>query len=130
MAVPAQKFETSSAACDFDAGLARGPAIDLVHLARQTMGDEALQLELLGLFDKQAGLAIARLGEECGAGPAQWRADLAHTLKGSARAVGARRVAAGAEAYEIAVRDGRPDLEELAVAVAEARRVIAELLGR
>ncbi len=57
--------------------------VDLVHLARQTLGDRALEREVLGLFLVQARALYAQLesvSEET------LRHDLAHTLKGSARA--------------------------------------------
>ena len=74
------------------------PAIDLVHLARQTFGDIALEAELLAMFDAQAAKIAARLRhDELGA---RALADLAHQLKGSALAVGAHRVALSAEAVE------------------------------
>jgi HPt (histidine-containing phosphotransfer) domain-containing protein len=72
--------------------------LDLVHLARQTLGDRALEREILALFRIQAQ-AICRQLAEAAEGQ---RADLAHTLKGSARAVGAWQVAERAEACEIA----------------------------
>ena len=72
--------------------------IDLVHLARQTLGDRALEQEILSLYVKQARSLLARI-EQCGCG--RDRSDLAHTLKGSSRAVGAWQVAQAAEAVEI-----------------------------
>jgi HPt (histidine-containing phosphotransfer) domain-containing protein len=71
--------------------------IDLVHLARQTLGDRALEREILDLFATQVRAVLARLEA---AAVADARLDLAHTLKGSARAVGAWKVAAEAEACE------------------------------
>ena len=71
--------------------------VDLVHLARQTLGDRALEREVLGLFEVQAKAIIAQLFE---VGDENLRHDLAHTLKGSARAVGAWKVAEAAEACE------------------------------
>jgi HPt (histidine-containing phosphotransfer) domain-containing protein len=109
--------------------------IDLVHLARQTMGDRALEVELLALFDRQAGQIAARLAT-LNAGPVEarpgenWRADLAHKLKGSARAVGAHAVATAADNYEHCARAGvlRPsDAEQLVAAVAEARAALRDL---
>ncbi len=101
--------------------------IDLVHLARQTMGDRELEKELLALFDRQAAqiadqLATAESGAES--------ANLAHKLKGSARAIGAAAVAAAAENYEHGARAGllRPaDAERVVAAVVEARAFITEL---
>lgn len=72
--------------------------IDLVHLARTTMGDRSLEREVLQLFDRQSTLLIARMRSAAPAGVAT----LAHTLKGSARGIGAWRVARAAEALELA----------------------------
>lgn len=74
-----------------------GPPIDRAHLARYTFGSLPLELEVLGLFAEQApktvdDLTTASTGKE-------WR-DAAHTLKGSARAVGAWRLAECAERAE------------------------------
>jgi HPt (histidine-containing phosphotransfer) domain-containing protein len=103
--------------------------IDLVHLARMTLGDRSLEREVLQLFERQTAMLVARVreGSRCAAGA------LAHTLKGSARGVGAGRVACAAEAVELAsVSGGDGDLksavERLAAAADEARAVIAELL--
>ena len=68
-----------------------GP-IDIEHLKRMTLGDASLEREVLAMFSAQAvGLigALATLPADAGA--------LAHTLKGSARAIGAFRVADAAE---------------------------------
>src|SRR5437588_8394462 len=67
--------------------------IDLVHLARTTLGDRALEREVLQLFDRQSSMLIARMRT---AAPAAV-ATLAHTLKGSARGIGAWRVARAAD---------------------------------
>ena len=105
--------------------------IDLVHLARQTFGERDLESELLRLFDRQSRQIVERLT----VGPvaeARWRAELAHTLKGSARAVGAFAVAAAAEAYELDARAGADltrALSALAGAVEAAHAAIADLLA-
>jgi HPt (histidine-containing phosphotransfer) domain-containing protein len=110
----------------------QAPIIDLVHLSRQTRGDGALENELLRLFANQAQQILLRIEEERLPGDGHWRADLAHRLKGSARAIGAFPLGAAAEAYEDAVREDRAELDEaaqrLAEAVEQARRVIAQLL--
>lgn len=59
--------------------------IDMAHLARQTMGDRALEQEVLYLFVRQAQSARLLIAK---ATPDE-RYRLAHTLKGSARSVGA-----------------------------------------
>ena len=60
--------------------------LDLVHLAKYTFGDRGLECELLGLFRSQAGIYVNRL--ETAANTKEW-ADAAHSLKGSARGLGA-----------------------------------------
>ena len=77
--------------------------IDLVHLSRQTLGDRALEVELLALFERQAAQIMERLNDCAKDSDRRWRRDLAHTLKGSARAIGANRVAAAAHTYEEAL---------------------------
>jgi HPt (histidine-containing phosphotransfer) domain-containing protein len=101
--------------------------IDLVHLSRMTLGDRGLEREVLALFDRQATVMVSRMRS---ASPGSVTT-VAHTLKGSARGVGAWRVAAAAEAVELAA-SGEGDLSaaitRLAAMAEEARAVIAELL--
>lgn len=113
---------------------AAAPVLDLVHLSRQTFGDHALETELLTLFDRQAAQFAARLAESPHPGDGRSRADLAHTLKGSARAVGAVAIGAAAEAYEDALRAGAPGAdalcEKLIGAIETGRAAIASLFER
>jgi HPt (histidine-containing phosphotransfer) domain-containing protein len=103
----------------------RQNAIDVSHLASMTLGERTLAHQVLELFDRQAELLLARMRE----GPPGGLAGLAHTLCGSARGIGAFRVAAAAEAIErAAVLQTPPDLSELVASVAEARRAIATLI--
>ena len=99
--------------------------IDLVHLARTTLGDRSLEREVLQLFDRQAALLIARMRSATPDGVVI----IAHTMKGSARGIGAWRVARAAEAVELAGSAEVGDaLERLAATADEARAVIADLL--
>jgi HPt (histidine-containing phosphotransfer) domain-containing protein len=100
--------------------------IDLVHLARTTMGDRSLEREVLQLFDRQATLLVGRMRT---AAPDSIGM-LAHTMKGSARGIGAWRVARAAEALEAACGSSEAGeaLEGLSAAADEARAVIADLL--
>lgn len=102
--------------------------LDRAHLAAQTFEDADLAREVLGLFRDQ----MRRLPPMVRAGDgAQARIDAAHTLKGSARGVGAVRVAACAEACEADLRAGRdpaPALEALERALAETQAAIAAYL--
>src|SRR5271167_1222011 len=89
------------------------PAIDLVHLARQTDGDAALEAELLALFDRQSANLLAQLAVD-GAARADRadRADIAHKLRGSALAVGAGRVASAAQTLETLLNSDRMSSQE------------------
>ena len=103
------------------------PAIDMEHLSHMTLGERGLEIEVLRLFERQAELLLARMRE---VGP-EGVATLAHTLSGSAKGIGAWRVAAAAEATECAVKQSAPldpAMAGLAASVDEARRAIAGLL--
>jgi HPt (histidine-containing phosphotransfer) domain-containing protein len=104
-----------------------GP-IDLGHLRRMTLGDAGLEREVLAMFSAQAVRLIATLASL----PADAGA-LAHTLKGSARAIGAFGVAEAAESVEAAIRNGGDPAEglaELKDAVAQARMAVDAILRR
>jgi HPt (histidine-containing phosphotransfer) domain-containing protein len=102
--------------------------IDIEHLGRMTLGDVILEHEVLAMFSAQAvGLIghLAILPADAGA--------LAHTLKGSARAIGAFQVADAAERLETAIRNGDDPAQALAGlngAVAQARMAIDAILRR
>src|ERR1700716_3470702 len=104
-----------------------GP-IDIEHLQRMTLGDASLEREVLAMFSAQAVSLIgtlATLPADAGA--------LAHTLKGSARAIGAFAVADAAGHLEAALQNGddsTQSLAELSDAVAQARTAIDAILRR
>lgn len=102
--------------------------IDLVHLARQTLGDRGLEQEILSLYLKQARSLLAKIEETA---CLRDRCDFAHTLKGSSRAVGAWQVATAAEALEIVPPDhaseARRAIEALRTCVTAACDTIADL---
>ena len=97
-------------------------AIDRAHLKAMTMGDETLAREVLALFDRQGAMMMKRLP----GADAKAKAEMAHALKGSARGIGAWRVADAATLVEIA--GDAIALKELDEAVAEARTEIALVL--
>ena len=80
--------------------------VDLVHLTRQCFGDKRLETELLRLFMRQARQIQGGLEAEVGDDSVSClpASDLLHTLVGSARVVGAHRVASLAERYEASLR--------------------------
>ena len=98
-----------------------GP-IDAEHLAQMTFGDRGLEREVLEIFRRQAAIMLSRIGgvEPRAAGAA------VHTLKGSARGIGAWRVARAAERLEHACgeADRAASLAELQAATLEARAAI------
>jgi HPt (histidine-containing phosphotransfer) domain-containing protein len=104
-----------------------GP-IDIAHLRRMTLGDASLEHEVLAMFSAQAiGLvgALATMPSDAGM--------LTHTLKGSARAIGAFGVADAAGCLEAVIQSGgdpAPALAELSDAVAQARMAIDAILRR
>jgi len=71
--------------------------IDLVHLAKYTLGDSALEAEILGMFAHQSQVYFGQL--EKASTVKEWHA-AAHTLKGSAKTVGACHIADLAESAE------------------------------
>lgn len=109
----------------------RPEILDLEHLSRQTMGDEAVQREVAGLFMDQTAKVLKLMRETA---LVSQRSDAAHQLKGSARAVGAWRVAEAAEIVERLAPDASEDqfMEAMAglhASVAEARAAIAAIIG-
>ncbi|MEP4705311.1 MAG: Hpt domain-containing protein [Hyphomicrobiales bacterium] len=73
--------------------------IDLVHLAKQTLGDRSLETEVLRLFMTQADVYMKRVEQ---ANDDDTRFAAAHTIKGSARNIGAWIVADAAAEVETA----------------------------
>jgi hypothetical protein len=114
------------------------PPLDLVHLARHCMGDRELEDELLRLFLAQSQTLLAQLREPPRIS-LELKAKIAHKMRGSALAVGARRVASAAlrvEELALAAADGsiqahasRPTPEEDALSglLASVTEAIAEV---
>lgn len=128
VAVQAQ-FSTTGQAIDSTL-----PVLDRAYLARFTFGNDALEREVLGLFADQAPRYLEALVD---ARDAKGWKEAAHTLKGSAAAVGAKAVAQRAALAEQLVPHGTaampsgPDRDQaiaaLRDAVAHALRAIAAL---
>jgi HPt (histidine-containing phosphotransfer) domain-containing protein len=74
----------------------RARPIDLAHLAKQTMGDRELEREVLSMFKDQALSVRGQIGEA----DVKQRLFLCHSLKGSARGVGATAIAECVAAIE------------------------------
>lgn len=77
--------------------MTKPPAIDLEHLARYSGGDAALEEEVFSLFRQQVELWVRLL--EPNTDMESWAA-AAHSLKGSARSIGAHQLASACETAE------------------------------
>ena len=104
--------------------------VDLVHLAKQCLGDENLELEILRLFDTTLLTYFGRLKLATNFD------DLAinlHSIKGASAGVGAWGVSDLAGALEKDLKAGRPlapeRIEDLGMAVEEVRDFIARMLA-
>ncbi|MDX2204025.1 MAG: Hpt domain-containing protein [Hyphomicrobiaceae bacterium] len=81
--------------------VSRWPTLDRAYLARFTLGNSALEKEVLGLFATQAPLYLQRLLEA--ETPEAW-IEAAHTLRGAAAGLGIGHVAqlaAAAEGFDV-----------------------------
>jgi HPt (histidine-containing phosphotransfer) domain-containing protein len=104
--------------------------VDLVHLSRYTLGERALEREVLELFCTQSVVYLERLRQA--RSDKDWK-DAAHSIKGSATAIGAWRAADAAQRAEalsgdalIEARDLR--LREIQSSLREAETYIGALL--
>lgn len=104
-------------------------AIDRAHLARYTMGDAALEREILELFVNHLPNIIRDLG--LAAHERDWHM-AAHALKGSARAVGAWRLARAAESAERTAHSDQTAtheaLDAVVAAAAEASACVTRII--
>ncbi len=104
--------------------------VDLVHLARHTLGNRDLEREVLQLFGRQSAVYLGRLR---GAHSVAERRTAAHTIKGSARGIGAWRIAELADVFE-QMPDNAVDLDsldygELTQAIEVANSYIRDVLA-
>lgn len=105
-------------------------AIDVEHLKRMTLGDGRLEREVLQIFVRQSAMMLGRISS----GQPGVLATAAHTLIGSARGIGAWRVADAADRLQRASGEGCEieignAIAELKAASLEATAVIGARLG-
>ena len=96
--------------------------IDLVHLARQTMGDRTVEVEVLRIFARQARQALA----DFAVADQQAKIATAHRLKGAAQAVGAFPLSQFAEEIESGAVDSA-HMAKMTAAITEAENFINKL---
>jgi HPt (histidine-containing phosphotransfer) domain-containing protein len=100
--------------------------LDRTHLSRQTFGDRTLEREVLDLFRTQSPIYLGRV--KAARSDNEWR-EAVHTLKGSARAIGAWRIAETAERAEAGNPSSRAaSIAQLESSVLEANAFIAGVL--
>ncbi len=124
MAAAGIAFEASQSASEHGRGACPSQTrpIDLVHLATQTMGDRALEIEVLQMFARQARRALHDMATP----DADAVVAAAHRLKGAANAVGAFRVSAAAQGVEFDPSDAARRAA-VSAAVVEAENFIKKL---
>ena len=106
---------------------AKSRPFDTQFLDRVTFGDRKLARELLMLFGAQANSLVDAIASATGRVEQR---EIAHRLKGAARAVGAFNVARAAEEIEFAAdaNTANTGLVHLNARVAEARLALADIL--
>ncbi len=104
--------------------------VDLVHLAKQCLGNEALELDVLRLFDQTMGTYFERLRL---AATFDDMAITIHSIKGAAAGVGAWAIAEQAKGIEADLRDGfairSERIDDLGLVIEEARDFISRMLA-
>ena len=104
--------------------------IDLVHLAKQCLGDEHLEYEILRLFDTTVQTYFARLEQATSFDELIMSL---HSIKGAASGVGAFTVSDLAKACETELQAARPlqpeRIADLGMAIEEVRTFIARMLS-
>mgnify|MGYP000046432299 CR=1 FL=1 len=114
-------FEAPEAPRGF--GPSASKPIDLVHLARQTMGDRTVELEVLKIFARQARQCLQDFSHSA---DRDGMMAVAHRLKGAAQAVGAFPLSKVAEEIEGGACDAA-HLARAGAAVIEAENFILKL---
>lgn len=97
--------------------------LDLAHLGRYSMGDRALEGDLLALFRAQVRLQANAVAAADDA--ASWRL-ATHTLKGIARTLGAWQIAQTAERLEAMGHDGDASERDCLLTALEAQIAACE----
>ncbi len=107
-----------------------GRPIDMVYLARQTLGDPGLEAEILMLFSRMASTYLDRISNSEDENEV---AHGLHSLKGAAAGIGAAGIAMEAQAAESEFRDTGKLSEErlcdLAMKVEEVQVFITGILS-
>ena len=105
--------------------------VDLVHLAKQTLGDRSLELEVLRMFDQMSKAYFSRIEQSTSIDELLRHL---HTLKGAAAGIGAVSIAELAGAAEAELKAGQPvnpeRIDDIEMAVVECSTWIEAELER
>jgi HPt (histidine-containing phosphotransfer) domain-containing protein len=105
--------------------------IDRVHLAKQTLGDKGLELEVLRMFDDTMRVYFTRLETST---TRDALLNHLHTIRGAAAGIGATTIALLARRAEADLRDGLPvdpeRIDDLEMAITECSAFIEQLLAQ
>ena len=102
------------------------PVLDAGKLRRQTMGDPAMQVEVLALFVAEAERLMRQVED---APNAEVRADRLNAIIGLARNIGAERLAQAARTVEQQIGSDQPELGLLRTAIAETLAYVQHTTG-
>ncbi|MBL4595616.1 MAG: Hpt domain-containing protein [Robiginitomaculum sp.] len=106
---------------------AKQSAIDLKHLHQYTCGDVQMEREIYSLFREQVRVWLKLLIAD---GDTEGWAAAAHSLKGSARGIGAHQLAAACEAAEAVIRAGTPARSVAAAQVREQVNAVIHFIDK
>ena len=102
------------------------PVIDKDHLSAMTSGDADLAIEIIEIFRHQADIWARMLEPQS---PPQHWADAAHSLKGAALSLGAKKLGASCGAAEtLGRREEAPSTAEAAVALSQVKDDLGEAI--
>ncbi|MCG8592955.1 MAG: Hpt domain-containing protein [Kiloniellales bacterium] len=105
----------------------RNQMLDLEHLSRQTFEDPALQRQVLELFVRQIDIQVTRLRVST---DLQSLRDAAHSILGSATAIGAGELAQAADRICASSLRSDADVAALEATADETRAFIIDYLTR
>ena len=98
----------------------RKEPVDLVHLAKQTLGDRSLELEVLRMFDEMSRAYFGRIEHSTTVDELLRHL---HTMKGAAAGIGATAIAELAGTAEAELKAGLPvnpeRIDDLEMAIVE-----------
>lgn len=101
--------------------------LDLEHLSKQTFGDKDLEAEVLSLFLGHSAKSVEQM--KAATNQKDW-GEAMHSIKGSARTIGAWELGDLAEKYETStLPDSEPEFESAKLAASNAIETLLNILN-